>query len=1147
VKNNIVTLSVLIFLCGVFLNTLTAQSNQKIEDKKWSRIIPDNKVIIPKNPDYKYISPPQESRRYLLDETDAVVQANYRVLPTTNTTQSELSIDIHPTNPNILFAGSNGTSWPVSGVYGTGVYWSTNASLNWTGSDNPSPYFGTGNSGDPAAVIGLNGNFYMGYIRNAGGQGVSVSTNNGSSWSSYTAGTDPSSSSDLLDKNHLWVDKKTGSPYANRVYDAWTHFVTGSASENQVVINYSSNNGVNWSSFVDLSTSLAPGSHAQGVNINTGPNGEVYATFAVYDNWGVGTYGEDAIGFAKSTDGGVTWTKARVYSAANFGIRGELKTTLIRVSSFPSMTVDRSGGARNGYIYICWPQKGVTPAGSDPDIVMIRSTNGGTTWSTPVRVNNDVINNGKDQYYPWCAVDQSTGQLHVVFYDNRNTTSDSTGVFMATSVDGGLTFDNFQISDANFKPKPISGLASGYQGDYIGITAANGKAYPFWADDRTGNYQAWTSVVTFGPSIVHTQLQNTENISGPYVVNAAITSINPLVPSSIKVYWGRGVGVVNDSLTMTNTGGSNYSASIPGNGSNATYNYYISATDNAGFKSTLPGGAPTNYFTFTAAADIIPPVIIHSAISNTPQIRWPINVSASVTDNLGVQSVQCEFRINGGGISTFSMPLVSSNNYQGTFTGTVNIGDVVEYRIKATDNSTNHNISYNPASGYNSFNIINVKGVVLVVDDDITLAARVSPEKGGTDNQYSIPLGASANLFNTTLTNAGYAVDQVTFASLNTATLSDYDVVILSGGVKESTQFNDVTKRTALVNYTLAGGKTLVEGGEVGYIYAKSGTTTDLHPTFRRNLLLDSVFVSDRTGANLQIVTTTHSIFKLPYVIPTPITVNNGGTLGYGARDEMTVLPGVAGISRIANWVGGTAANGGIFVYCPNNDTTVCRNVFFSFAVSMFANQTTAANLIENAVTYLMRDQVPTTKTLNLTAMIEGMWNGTTMVSDTVTVEVRGLTSPYTLVESKKIFLNSAGSGSAIFTTPVEGTPYYLVVKHRNSIETWSTAGVQFTAGNLTYDFTTAQNKGYGNNLKLVNGKWCIYSGDVNQDGLIDINDLTQVFIDNINGGIGYVATDLNGDLFTEVSDLNIVFVNKVLVISRQRPTVSMININLSE
>src|SRR5690606_27610583 len=296
-----------------------------------------------------------------------------------------------------------------------------------------------------------------------------------------------------------------------------------------------------------------PGSHAQGCNVQTGPNGEVYVTFAIYDGW---PGGEDAIGFAKSTDGGATWTKTRIYSAVDFGIRGYLKPPApleIRVSSFPSMAVDRSGGTNNGYIYITWPQRTVAPAGTDPDIVLIRSTDNGATWSTPVRVNDDALNNGKDQYYPWCTVDQSSGRLNVVFYDSRNTTNDSTGVFMATSVDGGLTFENFEVSDANFRPKPISGLAGGYQGDYIGIAATDNKAYPFWADDRTGNYQAWITEVTFGPSIDHTPLENTENLTGPYVVNAVISSVNPLVPSSIKLFWSRDGFTTSNEVLMTNT------------------------------------------------------------------------------------------------------------------------------------------------------------------------------------------------------------------------------------------------------------------------------------------------------------------------------------------------------------------------------------------------------------------------------------------------------------------------------------------------------------------------------------------------------------------------------------------------------------------
>lgn len=1130
-NKNIVAFAVMI-LSVLLIST----ANSQVEEKKWSRVSTDRNTTVQQNTDYRYVSPPQVSRTYFLNETDAVVQANYRILPTTNTTQSELSIDIHPNNPNILFAGSNGTAWPVSGVYGTGVYWSTNGGNNWSGSDNPSPFFGTGNSGDPAAVIGPNGNFYMGYIRNAGGQGVSVSTNNGNTWTSYTAGADPSGSSDLLDKNHLWVDKKTGSPYINRVYDSWTHFVSGNVNNNQVVINFSSNNGANWSSFVNLSSSLSPGSHAQGVNINTGPNGDVYAAFAVYDNWGTGVYGEDAIAFAKSTNGGATWTSSRIYSAANFGIRGNLKTSSIRVSSFPSMTVDRSGGPNNGYIYICWPQRSVSPAGSDPDIVMIRSTNGGSNWSSPIRVNSDALNNGKDQYYPWCAVDQSTGQLHVVFYDNRNTTADSTGVFMATSNDGGLTFENFQVSDANFAPKAISGLAGGYQGDYIGITAANGKAYPFWADDRTGNYQAWITQVSFGPAIVHTQLPNTENIVGPYVVQATITSINPIVNGSVKVYWGRGVGVVNDSIVMTNTGGNNYSANIPGNGTNATYNYYLSAADNQGFRTFSPGNAPTGYYTFTAQTDLIPPVISHSPIVNMPPFSFPPTVTANVTDNLGIQSVICEYRKNGGAISNFNLNLLSGSIYQAVFPSIgVVIGDIIEYRIKATDNSSQNNIAFSPSAGFHSFNIIASLGNVLVIDDDVTAEGRFSNDKV-SDGAANIPLGASASLFASSLNAAGYTVTQVTFGNLNTATLSSYDVVVLSAGIKESSIFNDLTKRTALVNYTLAGGKTLVEGGEVGYVFRNAGVSTDLHPVFRRNLLLDSAFVSDRVGANLQLATSTHPVFNIPNVITGPITVSNGGSSGWGARDEMTILPGVTGVSRIANWVGGTAANGGIFLYSPGGDTTICRNIFFSFSVAQFANQTAAGNLIVNAVRYLMREFIPTTKTLNVTALTEGLWNGTTSISDVFTVEVRASTIPYAIVETKNIQLNTGGFGSDTFTTPSEGTPYYIVVKHRNSIETWSSSPVQFSSGVLNYNFTDAQNKAYGNNLKLVNGKWCIYSGDVNQDGSINISDLNLVFTDNLNGVTGNVVTDLTGDQFTEISDLDIVFVNSVLGITRQRP-----------
>jgi endonuclease/exonuclease/phosphatase family metal-dependent hydrolase len=172
----------------------------------------------------------------------------------------------------------------------------------------------------------------------------------------------------------------------------------------------------------------------------------------------------------------------------------------------------------------------------------------------------------------------------------------------------------------------------------------------------------------------------------------------------------------------------------------------------------------------------------------------------------------------------------------------------------------------------------------------------------------------------------------------------------------------------------------------------------------------------------------------------------------------------------------------------------------------------------------------------SFTALIEGLYNGASMIPDTVTVELRNTSSPYNLIDLTKIFLNSSGQGTGKFYNAENGIPYYLVLKHRNAVETWSSASQTFTSGELVYDFTSAQNKAYGNNLKLVGSKWCIYGGDVNQDGFVNALDVNAVYSNNINGITGYSATDLNGDMFTEVEDISRVFINNVLGIERKRP-----------
>ncbi len=141
--------------------------------------------------------------------------------------------------------------------------------------------------------------------------------------------------------------------------------------------------------------------------------------------------------------------------------------------------------------------------------------------------------------------------------------------------------------------------------------------------------------------------------------------------------------------------------------------------------------------------------------------------------------------------------------------------------------------------------------------------------------------------------------------------------------------------------------------------------------------------------------------------------------------------------------------------------------------------------------------------------------------ADTVKVYLRHSAVPYEIVDSAKGLL--AVSGDLWVNLPnVENTVnYYIVVKHRNSLETWSKAGGEaFVSGFLAYDFTSAQSQAYGNNLTLCGSKYSIYTGDVNLDGFIDGSDVTLISNDAYAFLSGYVTSDLNGDNLVDATDL---------------------------
>ncbi|MFZ1323399.1 MAG: hypothetical protein WAT71_17740 [Ignavibacteria bacterium] len=161
---------------------------------------------------------------------------------------------------------------------------------------------------------------------------------------------------------------------------------------------------------------------------------------------------------------------------------------------------------------------------------------------------------------------------------------------------------------------------------------------------------------------------------------------------------------------------------------------------------------------------------------------------------------------------------------------------------------------------------------------------------------------------------------------------------------------------------------------------------------------------------------------------------------------------------------------------------------------------------------------------LNLKAIIEGRYARTTniMVSDTSKVFLRQTNSPYAMVDTSVAVLGSNGIGNFKFKLAQNNNGYYIVVKHRNSIETWSSASGVFIGNNLNYNFAGNTANTFGNNVILVDNSpttYAVYSGDVNQDGTVDITDSGQIDNDAFNFGSGYLLTDINGDLIVDVAD----------------------------
>ena len=418
----------------------------------------------------------------------AQVPVNVRVSAPGNTNANEVTIAINPAQPRILAAGSNLRF----------TYKSTDGGLTWAQGLLP-----PGTYGDPSVAFDAAGNLYYAHLADLPTGYwldriiVHRSTDGGATWkdSAATGVRSPRQQ----DKEWIAADR-TGSPYAGRLYLAWTEFDRYGSSapgdSSRILFSRSEDAGASWSAPLrvsDQAGNCADGdSTVEGAVPAVGPNGEVYLSWA----------GPSGITFARSTDGGVTWGKNVFVTTQpggwDFGVSG-----IYRANGLPVTACDVSSSPYRGRVYVNWTDQrnGIL----NTDVFLISSTDGGLTWGPVRRVNGDI--SGRDQFFSWMTVDPVNGDVYVIYYDRRNTVSDMTDVYVSRSRDGGGTFTDMKVSEASFFPTDGT-----FFGDYTGIDARGGKVYPIWMRLDTTRMSVWTAPLDFTTGVA----QEAEPLPGPF-------------------------------------------------------------------------------------------------------------------------------------------------------------------------------------------------------------------------------------------------------------------------------------------------------------------------------------------------------------------------------------------------------------------------------------------------------------------------------------------------------------------------------------------------------------------------------------------------------------------------------------------------------
>ena len=399
--------------------------------------------------------------------------------------QNESSIAVNPTNPLNLIASAvdyrnNSSTW---------VYVSHDGGRTWENKMLGKPFPDWAASNDPSVGFDMTGRGFLCYggfntTTRENGVFVAVTEDEGHTWQAHIPvilHRGPQTRDSVFeDKYYVWLDNSPSSPYFKHAYIPWKR-VTDADSATQIVLAKSTDGGLSWSVPVPVSARATGTSEDTTFGQSfplavTGPNGEVYVV------WNYGP--KHSIGFAKSTDGGASFSAPRLIHTyeplgtplrLNEGVRHTLKGR-VRVETYPTLVCDLTNGPRRGMLYLCWA------ADSIPDVYFSRSADGGETWSAPAHVHSNPDN---DQFWPWLSIDPTTGDLAVMYLDSRDDPANlAIHCYVSYSADGGETWIDRRVSDfqSDLRKNPFQG--QNFAGDYSGNAFYGGIIYPSWFDTR---------------------------------------------------------------------------------------------------------------------------------------------------------------------------------------------------------------------------------------------------------------------------------------------------------------------------------------------------------------------------------------------------------------------------------------------------------------------------------------------------------------------------------------------------------------------------------------------------------------------------------------------------------------------------------------